>query len=217
MDLVQKCLERDFPVICQANLRAAIAEQGDLVEVTAGTVILDVGHRISAVPLLLKGSIKVLRIDPQGREILLYYIKPGECCAMTLSSSLKKGLSMVRAITQTDVSVVLLPVRALLDFRIAFPSWNDFIVDSFTRRFDEMVDLIDDLTFHRVDYRLKKFLSERAVLLGNQELHLSHQEIANDINTSREVVSRLLKRLEREGIVRLHREKILLLQMQDNK
>lgn len=211
MDSVQKCLERDFPVIGQANLRAAIAEQGELVEVPAGTVILDVGHSIAAVPLLLKGSIKVLRIDQQGKEILLYYIKPGECCAMTLSSSIKRGLSMVRAVTQTDVSVILLPVRALLDFRIAFPSWNDFIVYTFTHRFDEMIDLVDDLTFHRVDYRLKKYLRERAALLGKRELPLSHQEIANDINTSREVVSRMLKRFEREGSVALHREKISLL------
>ena len=210
MDLQEK-FEKNFPMIGQIALRKAILEQSDNIQASAGTTLLDRNQVISGVPLVLEGVLKVVRIDRQGKEILLYYIGPGQSCAMTLSSTLKRGVSMIRASAQTDVHLLLLPVRTILDFRVAYPSWNDYVVSAFAHRFDEMINLVEDLTFHQVDYRLSKYLAQKAALLGKKDLHLSHLEIAKDINTSREVVSRILKRLEREGALSLHRERISLL------
>ncbi|NND35173.1 MAG: Crp/Fnr family transcriptional regulator [Saprospiraceae bacterium] len=203
--------EKAFPNISQASLRQAILEESDLMQTVAGSVILDLNQLISSIPLVLEGVVKVTRIDPQGKEILLYYIRPGESCAMTLSSAIRRGVSMIRASAQTDVKLLLIPLRSMLSYRVLYPSWNDFVVTMFAHRFDEMIDLVEDLTFHQVDYRLNKYLVAKATLLGKRELCLSHQQIAKEINTSREVVSRLLKRFEKEGSVALHRERITLL------
>jgi len=206
----ESLLYAEFPQIDQADLRAEILEKSKYFEAQEGETILNFKEVIQAVPLVLSGSLKVLRNDSSGHEILLYYVRPGECCAMTLSSSLKREASLIRAIAQTDVHLLLLPVRALLDFRTAFPSWNDFVVQTFSQRFDEIIGLVDDLSFHHVDHRLLKYLREKSQLLETEILPISHMEIASEINTSREVVSRLLKKMEREGVLKLARERIVL-------
>lgn len=206
----EKMLNVKFPHIDQADLRAEILGKSKYSEFSKGNVILKPDEVITAVPLVLSGSLKVLRNEPNGREILLYYVRPGECCAMTLSSSLKREPSLIRAIAQTDVKILLLPVRSLLDLRTEFPSWNDFVVHTFSHRLDEIIGLIDDLSFHHVDHRLLKYLREKSELLETPVLSISHLEIASEINTSREVVSRLLKKMEKDGILQLARERIVL-------
>lgn len=206
----ERMLSLEFPHIDQGQLKNDILEKSQYFEAREGDTILNFKEVINAVPLVLSGSLKVLRNDDSGREILLYYVRPGECCAMTLSSSLKREPSLIRALAQTDVTLLLLPVRALLDFRSAYPSWNDFVVHTFSQRFDEIIGLVDDLSFHHVDHRLLKYLKEKSELLETDILPISHMEIASEINTSREVVSRLLKKMEKEGILKLARERIVL-------
>jgi CRP/FNR family transcriptional regulator len=207
---LEKLLQAGFPEITQAELRQDILEKSQYFEAAEGEIILNFRECIKAVPLVLSGSLKVLRNDDTGREILLYYVRPGECCAMTLSSSLKRESSLVRAIAQTDVTMLLLPVRALLDFRVRYPAWNDFVVQAFARRFDEIIGLVDELSFHHVDHRLLKYLKDKSLLLETETLPISHMEIASEINTSREVVSRILKKMEKEGMLELARERIVL-------
>ena len=206
----ERLFHTEFPQIDQAELRAEILDKSQHYEAREGDTILNFNELIQAVPLVLSGSLKVLRNDNSGHEILLYYVRPGECCAMTLSSSLKREASLVRAIAQTPVQLLLLPVRAILDFKAVYPSWNDFVVQTFAQRFDEIIGLVDDLSFHHVDHRLLKYLREKAQLLETEILPISHMEIASEINTSREVVSRLLKKMEKEGILKLARERIVL-------
>ncbi|MBK8504566.1 MAG: Crp/Fnr family transcriptional regulator [Saprospiraceae bacterium] len=207
---LEKLLHAEFPEIVQTELRRDILEKSQYFEAREGEIILNFRESIKAVPLVLSGSLKVLRNDDTGREILLYYVRPGECCAMTLSSSLKRESSLVRAIAQTDVTGLLLPVRAVLDFRVLYPGWNDFVVQAFAQRFDEIIELVDELSFHHVDHRLLKYLREKSQLLETETLPISHMEIASEINTSREVVSRLLKKMEKEGLLKLARERIVL-------
>ncbi|MCB0667008.1 MAG: Crp/Fnr family transcriptional regulator [Saprospiraceae bacterium] len=205
-----KMLNVQFPHINQASLRSEILNKSDFFTAKKGELILNFNQVISSVPLVLSGSIKILRNDTGGREILLYYVRPGECCAMTLSSGLKEEASLIRAIAQTDVQMLLLPVRFLPDFSKNYPAWNDFVLHTFTQRFDEIIELVDDLSFHHVDHRLLKYLKEKSELLETPVLSISHLEIASEINTSREVVSRLLKKMEKEGILELARERIVL-------
>lgn len=206
----ERMLSVEFPHIDQGALRKEILDKSQYFEAKEGEIILNFNEVIQAVPLVLNGSLKVLRNDPSGREILLYYVRPGECCAMTLSSTLKREPSLIRATAQTDVTLLLLPVRALLDFRAVYPSWNDFVVHTFAQRFDEIIGLVDELSFHHVDHRLLKYLKDKSQLLGTLVLPISHMEIASEINTSREVVSRLLKKMEKQGKLELARERIVL-------
>lgn len=207
---LDKLLFAEFPKITQPELRKDILDKSQYFEGREGEIVLNFRETIKAIPLVLSGSLKVLRNDDTGREILLYYVRPGECCAMTLSSSLKRESSLVRAIVQTDVTILLLPVRALLDFRVIYPGWNDFVVQAFAQRLDEIIGLVDELSFHHVDHRLLKYLREKSQLLETETLPISHMEIASEINTSREVVSRILKKMEKEGMLELARERIVL-------
>ena len=205
-------IRKYLPAIQQYELIDAIANFGQTCQFPAGTKLLDAGSTITAVPIVFSGIVKVFRVDEEGREVLLYYIKEGESCAMTLTSCLRNATSVVRAVAESDVQLILLPAHRVVEFRIRFPDWNDFIMDTFALRFDEMIAFIDGISFHRMDFRLFKYLHEKSRLLQSRVLKMSHSDIAREINTSREVVSRLLKQLEREGALHLSREQITLIQ-----
>ena len=147
-------------------------------------------------------------MDGEGNELFLYYIKGGESCAITLSSCLKKEKSSVKAIVQDKAELIALPVESVYEFVRKYPTWNDFILATFNTRFDEILEVLDDVCFHNTDFRLVKFLQGKSSLLSTKVLNISHKEIAADLNTSREVVSRLLKQLEAKGAIELQRGRI---------
>ena len=168
---------------------------------------------IHVIPLVVRGSIKVLRVDELGHEVLLYYIQPGESCALTLSSALKQEKSRIKAITQQETEVIGVPSELAYLLGRRFPGWYDFVLDSYSARFQELLNMVDEISFSSLDQRLVKYLREKSELLNTLVLHLSHQEIADDLGTARAVASRLLKQMERRGMIQLLRGRLRILSL----
>ncbi len=208
---MKKLLKEHFPLLQEPKLQDLIEEHGMLINETAGSVIIDFGSYIRHIPLLIKGSIKVLREDDQGNEVLLYYLGSGETCAMSLTSCVSHSQSEIRAVVEQDVSMILIPVRFMDEWITQFKSWKNFVMDVYRKRFAEMLHFIDSIAFMKMDERLLKYLADKANITGKAVFNITHQEIAYDLNSSREVISRLLKKLEKMGKIQLGRNKIELL------
>lgn len=206
-------LQEKFPALHHGELAEAIAEKSALLNLPAGKIILQPGDPIRLIPLVLKGSIKVSRSDEDGHEILLYYIQPGESCAITLSSCLKQQASTIKAVVQQPTELIGLPADQAYMLGRRFPAWMDFVLESYASRFNELLQAVDEIGFSSLDNRLIRYLKEKSELLGTLVPHISHQEIADDLGTARAVISRLLKQMERKGMVRLARGRIRILSL----
>lgn len=201
-----------FPVFDQYDLLMEIAGKGQYLEIPAGTQIIGMGNVIKVVPLVLKGSIKVIREDEEGNEIFLYYIKKGESCAMTLSGCMRREPSAVKAIVDNPAVVLTLPANVVYDLAHRFPGWSDFMNETYARRFEEMLEIIDQIAFHSLDVRLLKYLILRSHLQQTKTLTVSRTQIARDLNSSREVISRLLKQMEKNRLIRIDGSQVELLE-----
>ncbi len=212
MDLQSKtkALRLNFPVFQQFELIETIAGKSQYIEVPEGQVVLDVGDYIKVIPLVISGSLKVFREDDDAREAFLYYIKPGQSCAMTLASSIKQGQSEIKAVALEKTGIIALAVDSLYSVNKKYPSWYNFVFETFGMRFNELIQAFEGVVFHHLDERLINYLESRAETVGSPVLKISHSEIARDLATSREVISRLLKRLEKENMVMLSRGQITL-------
>ena len=185
-----------------------IFESPEVVTLAGNKVIMEVGSFVSVIPLVLKGGLKVIRVDEDGNELFLYYIRPGETCAMSLSACLHEELSIVRAVSVEPSVILAVPVSRVSAWQIKYSTWRRFITETYDQRFREMVNTIDSIAFRKLDERLVAFLLQKSDILRSSTLHLSHQNIADELHASREVISRLLKQLERNGSIKLHRNRI---------
>jgi CRP/FNR family transcriptional regulator len=176
-----------------------------------GDVILNESSIIRSIPIVIEGSIKVLRTDDDGREILLYYIKEGESCIMSFLGGMHQEVSKVKAEVEEDAEVLFLPVDKLTLFIKEFPQWLDYIFKLYHKRFEELLEVINEVTFKKVDERLLSLLHKKAELTNSKTLIVSHEQLANELATARVVVSRLLKKLEEDEILKLGRNKIVIL------
>ena len=176
-----------------------------------GDVILNESSIIRSIPIVIEGSIKVLRTDDDGREILLYYIKEGESCIMSFLGGMHQDVSTVKAEVEEDAEVLFLPVDKLTLFIKEFPQWLDYIFKLYHKRFEELLEVINEVTFKKVDERLLSLLHKKAELTNSKTLIVSHEQLANELATARVVVSRLLKKLEEDDILKLGRNKIVIL------
>lgn len=200
-----------FGYLFEPELIEAIYSNMLLKEASAGTVLIEIGQTFPGIPLLLSGSLKVFREDDQGNELLLYYIESGDTCAMSLTFDPKLLKSTIRAVVEEDAQFLIIPIAFLDKWMVQFASWRSFIIGSFNHRLTEMLDTIDNLAFKQLDERLKNYLSDKVKINGTTSLHLTHFEIAEELNSSRVVISRLLKQLESQGNLILHRNKIEML------
>lgn len=180
-------------------------------EFKAGETILEEHAYIRSVPIVMSGSLKVIRTEEDGREILLYYIKAGESCIMSFLGGLHNETSKVRAEVEDDASILFLPVEKVSLFIKDYPQWLDYIFRLYHKRFEELLDMVNSISFKKVDERLLTLLKKKQVLTGSPVLNITHEQLANELGTARVVVSRLLKQLEELGKVRLGRNKIELL------
>jgi CRP/FNR family transcriptional regulator len=171
-------------------------------------IIIDIGQELTHVPLLIKGNIKVLREDRDGDELLLYVLESGDTCAMSLTCCMAKSVSKIRAIADEDATVIMIPIDKMTSWFNTNDSWRSFILQSYQIRFDEMLETIDALAFMKMDERLFKYLTDKVKLSASTDLEITHQNIAEDLHTSRVVISRLLKQLEKEEKIALGRNKI---------
>ena len=176
-----------------------------------GDVILNESSIIRSIPIVIEGSIKVLRTDDDGREILLYYIKEGESCIMSFLGGMHQEVSKVKAEVEEDAEVLFLPVDKLTLFIKEYPQWLDYIFKLYHKRFEELLEVINEVTFKKVDERLLSLLHKKAELTNRKTLIVSHEQLANELATARVVVSRLLKKLEEDEILKLGRNKIVIL------
>ena len=176
-----------------------------------GDVILNESSIIRSIPIDITGSIKVMRTDEDGREILLYYIKEGESCIMSFLGGLHQDVSKVRAEVEEDAEVLFLPVDKLILFIKEFPQWLEYIFKLYHKRFEELLEVVNEVAFKKVDERLLSLLNKKVELTHSKILIVSHEQLANELATARVVVSRLLKKLEEDGVLKLGRNKIVIL------
>ena len=202
-----------FRNIFEKDLLDEISETGKLTFVKAGDVIIDSGQYIKSIPLIVSGTIKVLRMDDDGGEILLYYVKGNETCAMSLTCCMAHQKSRIKAVAEEDTEMIVLPVGKMEEWMVKYNSWKNFVMQTYSARFDELLQTIDSVAFHKVDERLEKYLRDKSTVSGERILSVSHQQIAEELNSSREVISRLLKQLENNGSIKLGRNKIELISL----
>jgi CRP/FNR family transcriptional regulator len=193
-------------------LIAEIEEFGELRSFRDGDIIMDYGKYIRMMPLVVKGTLKVLKKDDNGNEILLYYLSSSETCSMAYSCCLEEKKSEVKAIAEGDLQIIAIPHNKLDEWLCKYPSWKNYIMRSFNERFSEMLKSIESIAFHKLDDRLIGYLKEKKRLSGSSLIKASQYQIADELATSRVVISRLLKILENNGKILLYRNEIKLLQ-----
>lgn len=205
---MKELLQESFGYIFEEELIDAIASVGRLKKMREGETLMDYGETIKFMPLLLNGAVKILREDPDGEELLVYFIERGDTCAMTLNCCMGRSKSEIHAVAEQDSLLVMIPVEKMSQWVKDFDSWRAFVFESFNGRLKEMLEAIDSLAFMNMHERIQKYLKEKAVVNHSAELSVTHQEIANDLHSSRVVISRVLKSLERAGKIKLHRNRI---------
>jgi len=209
--MISKELLQPFHYLFDEEIIDSIANVAFLKTFQKADIIIDIGQDLNFIPLLIKGNIKVLREDNDGDELLLYVLESGDTCAMSLTCCMVKSVSKIRAIADDEVTVIMIPIENMKLWFNSNESWRNFILQSYQIRFDEMLETIDTLAFMKMDERLFKYLIDQVKLTASTSLEVTHQEIAEDLNTSRVVISRLLKQLEREKKIELGRNKIIVL------
>lgn len=201
-------LQKQFVGRFEPALIDELAKVGTYMEIEEGHVLMRPGSYIRSVPILLSGSIKILRADEEGRETLLYYLGGLDSCAMSLTCCLDRQLSEIMAVAEEKTSLILIPVEKVEEWICRFSSWKQFVFGVYRKRFEDMLSTIDNIAFRKLDERLLAYLNKRAQTAQGAPITTTHEEIANEMATSREVISRLLKQLERIGKVKLSRGKI---------
>lgn len=192
----------------EPELLREIEEKGKIVSIKEGDVILEIGQTIRVIPMLLKGILKITRIDETGKELLLYYIHANESCAMTFNCCMQNYPSEIKATAETDVEFISIPISVMDQWLAKFPTWKSFVMRTIRNRFNELLKAIDQLAFQKLDERLVHYLKEKSRATGSSLINLSHEEIASEMASSREVISRLLKKLENDKKVLLYRNQI---------
>ena len=186
---------------------------GEYKKVGEGTELIDIGSEIEFMPLIIRGAIKVLREDENGDELVLYFIEQGDTCAMTITCCIGQKKSKIRAVTEVETELLMIPIQKISDWMNKYQTWQMFILQSYHERMQELLEAIDTIAFLNMDERLLKYLKDKAMINRNDVISVTHKEIANDMHTSRVVVSRLLKALEIKGEIKLHRNQITILNL----
>ena len=193
------------------ELKQQIILRGKLIHIGAGDQLMSIGGDFRIIPLIVEGSVKVVREDENGHELFLYFLTPGQTCAMSVNCTLSNRLSEVNATAEEDTVLIGIPSNEAGDWLSKYPDWRMFILNTYQSRFTEMLHTIDGIAFKQLDIRVLEYLEDKSKLTNSNEIHSSHQDIATDLNTSREVVSRILKILEKQGKLSLGRNRIKLM------
>lgn len=208
---MKELLKTTYGFIFEDNLIDEIAEVSLLRDFSEGDILIDFGDYIKKMPLLIEGAIKILREDFDEGELLLYFIEKGDTCAMTMACCMGETKSEIRAVAETNGKVIMIPVHKMEEWLGKYKSWRNYVFNSYNNRLKEMLNAIDNLAFMNMDERLMNYLIDKSKINHTKEIHTTHQEIAYDLHTSRVVVSRLLKALENDRKIKLHRASIELL------
>jgi len=207
---MQNPLKNIFPNFSN-ELIATIEENASPQDFETGTILMRTGQYIKNTVLITKGKIKIYREGEDGGEFFMYYLQPGQACAISMICATKSEKSQIMAKVVEDVSVVMVPLNLMDKWMMEHRTWYEFVIETYRSRFEEMLEVVDSIAFRSMDERLEFYLKRHKEACGCTEVKLSHQEIATELNTSREVISRLLKKMEQRGLVKLNRNQIELL------
>ncbi len=192
------------------QIRERLTDFGFTKTFTEGQVILNENAYIKAIPIVMSGSIRVMRADEDGRELLLYYINAGESCIMSFLGGMHQDTSKVTAIAEQETSILFIPIDKVSLLIKEFPEWLDYIFRLYHKRFEELLDVVNAITFKKLDERLLNYIKKKCALTNTRTLTVTHEQLANELGSARVVVSRLLKQMEEDGLVSLSRNKISL-------
>jgi CRP/FNR family transcriptional regulator, anaerobic regulatory protein len=197
-------------IFTDPSLKEEINKYSRLKFLEKDSVLMSAGDEISFVPIVVKGVLRVVRQEDQGKEVFLYHLYPGQSCAMALNCCQAGKKSMVKAVAEDDTEVVLIPVQQIDDW-FKYPEWKIFVNATYANRFSELMQVIDLISFSNMDKQLLHYLKERAKANNTNALFITHQEIADELHTHREAISRLLRTMEQKNLVRLGRNTIELI------
>ncbi len=208
MDEITAILDKKFPLFYEKGLKDELAQVGHIKKVKEGAHLMNVGQYVKNIPLVAEGQLKIFREDEEGNELFLYYLHSGEACAISLVCTINDQISQVKVVAMEDTTVIQVPIEYMDKFMMKYRSWNQFVIRTYGLRMNEMLKTIDSIAFMKMDERLKDYLARAAEATGSKTIKDTHQNIAIELNTSREVISRLLKQMERKGLVKLSRSSI---------
>jgi CRP/FNR family transcriptional regulator len=210
-DLLRKSLAQNFPVFSEEKLVAEMVSLSRFFSHHQEEVIIRPGDTPKWIPLVTKGAIKVSRLDDSGDEMFLYYLYPGQTCAMTLNCCMVERSSEILAIAEAGTEYIGLPRQKLAEWMMKFDNWRSFTLQSYDERYENLIATIDAIAFQKLDERLLQLLADKSIAMGQTQIEITHKKLAQELHSSREVVSRLLKQLEKIGKVRLGRNRVELL------
>lgn len=209
---MQKEFVESYGYLFEKELIDEIVSIGHQLELQSGDVLIDYGQNIKFMPLLMEGAVKVLRQDNDGDELLLYFLEKGDACTMTMTCCMGQTKSEIRAIVEKESVLALIPVEKMGEWMRKYKSWMAFVFDSYNTRFNEMLGAIDNLAFNNMHDRLYNYLKDKVLVNQTTTIDATHQEIAYDLHSSRVVISRLLKALEKEKKIKLFRNRLEVLE-----
>jgi len=199
-------LQQLFPTL-EKSLLEELVTHGTVKKVTAGDILLHVGQTIRSTMLILDGLVKLYREDEEGKEFFIYHLDAGQACSLSMVCAAKHETSEILAKALTDSTILIIPLEFMEKWMIKYKSWYQFVITSYRNRFQELLKTIDAIAFNSMDERLEFYLKNQVNKMG-RNLKITHQEIANDLNSSREVISRLLKKMEAKNWLIIHRNSI---------
>ncbi len=208
---MEKLLRERYEYVFEEKLIDEIAREAQFKKVEQDVCMIEKGDTITHMPLILNGAIKIVDEDKEGHEFLMYYLEMGDSCAMTMTCCLGGKKSEIRAITESESLICMIPIQRMEDWLIKYKTWRAFVFDSYDTRMKEMLETIDSLAFLNMEQRLYKYLKDRVMVLQSPNLDITHSRIANDLNTSRVVISRLIKKLILDNKITTNRNQVTVL------
>lgn len=211
--MTEKELIRQFPSF-EKELIAEIIRVADVKTLAEGELLIRTGQNIRSALLVFDGLVKIFREDDQGDEFFMYYIDAGKACAISLVCALGQEISSLRAKAVTQATILSIPLYYVDEWMGKYKSWAQFAVASYRERFDELLQTIDHIAFRNMDERLVFYLKRHQEKLNTNIISIPFTEIAQELNSSREVISRLMKKLSEKGIIKLHGSKVEIINLE---
>lgn len=206
--MTRDILRQGLPNLTDPKLVDCLLEKGQFSTFEHGKTLMEPGQFVKAVPLVLEGSIKIMRMDEDGKELFLYYLETGETCALSLTCCSAARPSEIKAVVEEKASLLFIPIQLHEQLVDEYKQWKDFVSSTYQHRFQELLTVLDAVAFKRMDERLMNYIVTKMKQLKSNELHTTHQEVANELGTAREVIPRLLKQLEKKKWIELGRNVI---------
>ncbi|MFM2145931.1 MAG: hypothetical protein RL732_767 [Bacteroidota bacterium] len=203
----QQLIDKHFPEF-ELSLKEELKAKSELKSFQAGESLMRTGQYFRSTLLIVEGLVKVYREDDQGSEFFMYYLQPGQACALSMVCATKSETSQIMAKAVKDTQVIAIPLQYMDSWMAHYKTWYHFVLETYRSRFEELLVTIDHIAFRAMDERLLFYLKKHQDSLQSNVIPISHQEIAQELNSSREVISRLLKKMEQMGKLRLHRNAI---------